>query len=35
MFSHTKRLQYFTKSDRGVPIYAMTLQELIGGLWAK
>jgi Mn-containing catalase len=35
MFSHDKRLQYHAKPDRPDPLYAMKLQEVIGGQWGE
>lgn len=35
MFYHTKRLQYFTPPEKPDPIYAMKMQELIGGVFGE
>ena len=35
MFFHDKRLQYHAKPDRPDPLYAMKLQEVIGGQWGE
>ena len=35
MFSHDKRLQYHAKPDRPDPLFAMKLQEVIGGQWGE
>ena len=35
MFSHQKRLQYPAKPDRPDPLFAMKLQEVIGGQWGE
>src|SRR3954462_654776 len=35
MFSHTKRLQYNARPDKPDPLYAMKLQEVIGGQWGE
>jgi Mn-containing catalase len=35
MFYHDKRLQYFTPPERPDPIYAMKIQELIGGTFGE
>src|SRR6201746_2484385 len=35
MFSHTKKLQYNAKPDRPDPLFAMKMQELIGGQWGE
>lgn len=35
MFFHQKRLQYHAKPDRPDPLYAMKLQEVIGGQWGE
>lgn len=35
MFFHEKRLQYNSKPDRPDPLYAMKLQEVIGGQWGE
>src|SRR4051812_27485285 len=35
MFYHDKRLQYNAKPDRPDPLYAMKLQEVIGGQWGE
>src|SRR3954463_14637993 len=35
MFRHTKQLQYHAKPDRPDPLYAMKLQEVIGGQWGE
>jgi Mn-containing catalase len=35
MFLHDKHLQYPSKPDRPDPLYAMKLQEVIGGQWGE
>ena len=35
MFFHDKRLQYNAKPDKPDPLYAMKLQEVIGGQWGE
>src|SRR3954469_12873807 len=35
MFRHQKQLQYKSKPDRPDPLYAMKLQEVIGGQWGE
>lgn len=35
MFLHQKRLQYRSKPDRPDPLFAMKLQEVIGGQWGE
>ncbi len=35
MFYHNKRLQYFTPPERPDPVYAMKMQELIGGAYGE
>lgn len=35
MFRHQKELQYNAKPDRPDPLYAMKLQEVIGGQWGE
>jgi len=35
MFRHQKQLQYHAKPDRPDPLYAMKLQEVIGGQWGE
>lgn len=35
MFIHTPRLQYRVKPDRPDPLFAMKLQEVIGGQWGE
>jgi Mn-containing catalase len=35
MFFHDRRLQYHSKPDRPDPLYAMKLQEVIGGQWGE
>lgn len=35
MFFHDKRLQYNSKPERPDPLYAMKLQEVIGGQWGE
>ncbi|HYG36791.1 MAG TPA: manganese catalase family protein, partial [Clostridia bacterium] len=35
MFFHDKHLQYNAKPDRPDPLYAMKLQEVIGGQWGE
>jgi len=35
MFAHDKRLQYHAKPERPDPLYAMKLQEVIGGQWGE
>src|SRR4051812_7019263 len=35
MFGHTKRLQYNARPDKPDPLYAMKLQEVIGGQWGE
>jgi len=35
MFHHQRQLQYHSKPDRPDPLYAMKLQEVIGGQWGE
>ncbi|BAZ31012.1 manganese containing catalase [Cylindrospermum sp. NIES-4074] len=35
MFYHTKKLQYFTPPEQPDPVYAMKMQELIGGVFGE
>jgi len=35
MFRHSKQLQYKSKPDRPDPLFAMKLQEVIGGQWGE
>src|SRR3954465_14761287 len=35
MFFHDRRLQYHSKPDRPDPLYAVKLQEVIGGQWGE
>ena len=35
MFYHKKHLQYFTPPEQPYPIYAMKIQELIGGVFGE
>lgn len=35
MFRHTKELQFEAKPEKPDPVYAMKLQELIGGAWGE
>src|SRR5215203_1152813 len=35
MFRHQKQLQYYARPDRPDPLYAMKLQEVIGGQWGE
>src|SRR3954468_23934158 len=35
MFRHQKQLQYHARPDRPDPLYAMKLQEVIGGQWGE
>src|SRR3954469_1194241 len=35
MYFHDKRLQYRTKPDKPDPLFAMRLQEVIGGQWGE
>src|SRR5215203_106309 len=35
MFRHQKQLQYHAKPTRPDPLYAMKLQEVIGGQWGE
>src|SRR3954454_11259414 len=35
MFRHQKQLQYHSKPDRPDPLFAMKLQEVIGGQWGE
>ena len=35
MFYHDRRMQYFTKPERPDPLFAMKLQEVLGGQWGE
>ncbi len=35
MFYHTKKLQYFKPPEKPNPVYAMKIQELIGGTFGE